>query len=153
MEACKAFLAHIPQRVASVVTHSLLDSSSPVTLPHLDASPDSVVLNVQVSCLPEIVQMEDHTPASVEFLTQVLRAISKTGGDLLTLEGKGITVVFAPQLNNGSTKEELLARAVVCAFDLQAAAGKMTGSPTVKAGIALGQVCSSHRCRNYCRML
>ena len=84
------------------------------------------------------------------FFESVLKAISRTGGDLINLTPDGLTVVWSPNPAGTTSKLDLLGYATVCAFEIQEAAGKTSdasskaGPATVKAGIAVGQVFLAH---------
>lgn len=67
LDSCSAILRHIPQRAACVVVQSLLQSGTPIGIPHLDGISEAVVADIQVSNLKELFQAEDFTPGNFQY--------------------------------------------------------------------------------------
>jgi hypothetical protein len=164
LESCSLFLRHVPQRAASVVTRSLMRSGAPIALPYLDDIADGVVVDIHVSNFRELFAADDFEAPDHAYLAAILRAVARTGGDIVSVTPEGLCVVFtnrdtAPGLATGTagsaggassaaSKKALVSCATVCAFDIQDAAGthpKAAGGPaTVKAGISVGRLFLVH---------
>ena len=171
LESCSLFLRHVPQRVASVVTRSLMRSGAPIALPYLDDIAEGVVVDVHVSNFRELFAADDFEAPDHAYLAAILRAVARTGGDIVSLTPDGLCVVFtnrdaSPGFGGAATspaagatgaaggaaansKKALVSCATVCAFDIQDAAGthpKAAGGPaiTVKAGISVGRLFLIH---------
>ena len=152
LDSCSVFLRHIPARVASVVTRSLVENRAPIALPYVDAVQEAVVADIHISNLHQLFKVADFSADDRLFFENIIRAVARTGGDLVSLTPQGIKVVWSSADPVATTSKELLSFATVCTFEVQEMVGKgsaaTTGSndapATVKAGIAMGRVAIVH---------